>query len=305
MIEENNQQENLQNFLKQNITPLLCEENKHRRTFQSKFWLYFGILLFVNCANILVVLFNHLINGKSFSWEQLILLVFLSVAVLYFYVRSAKCKHLYILDEFVKFYGDWHNNNNQTAVVNADFMPEHSEASQQFDITGNGGNLELQNLSLWDKNAKNKKRKISSGLLISYKLPRNLNGMVVMFEKGGFFKQKKYKNLDKYQSSVPASNYFYTFSDSDAAKNYVICAALFENLLNLRDEFKADKVYLEISQNRLHVFLQNGHFCYEPNYSMWKSAGTEKQLEQTHKQIEKMFNLIGVIESLTEAAINV
>ena len=126
--------------------------------------------------------------------------------------------------------------------------------------------------------------------------------MVMMFEKGGFFKQKKYMDLDKYQSSIPAANYFYTFSDNNAAKNYVICAALFENVLNLRDEFKASKVYLKISQNQLYIFLQNGHFFYEPNDSMWKSAGTEKQFEQTHQQIEKLFNMLGVAEALTEAA---
>lgn len=302
MTEENNQQEELQNFLKQNISPLLQEENKRRQTFRSKFWLYFGILLFANCANILIVLFNHLINGKPFSWEQLTILVLMSAAVLYFLARRAKSKHLFILDEFIKFYGNWQNCHNETANIKADFLPEYDETVQHFDITGSNGNLELQNLVFLKNSGKNKKRRTGGGLLISYTLQHTLNGMVMMFEKGGFFKQKKYMDLDKYQSSIPAANYFYTFSDNNAAKNYVICAALFENVLNLRDEFKASKVYLKISQNQLYIFLQNGHFFYEPNDSMWKSAGTEKQFEQTHQQIEKLFNMLGVAEALTEAA---
>ena len=59
MVENIEQQDDLPDFLKQNITPLLENENKYRQKIKSKIWLYFGILFFVNSANVLIVLFHH------------------------------------------------------------------------------------------------------------------------------------------------------------------------------------------------------------------------------------------------------
>ena len=78
-------------------------------------------------------------------------------------------------------------------------------------------------------------------------------------------------------------------------------AALFENLLNLRDEFHASKIYMQLTNSQISIFMQNGHLNYQER-SVWHSAGTTEQFEKTNLQIEKTFTILGVIETLVETA---
>lgn len=302
MTENMEQQNELQNFLKQNITPLLKEENKYRQKIIGKIWLYFGILFFVNSANVLIVLFHHLVNDRPLSWEQLIFIAVVSALFLIFYTKHVTKKHdFHILRDFFKYYGEWHTEYERTAVLNGDFLPPHDEVLQNFTVTDENEKIKLQDIVLYSGTDK-KKSKAGAGLLLSGYLTQPISGKLNLFEKGGFFKQKKYNDLEKTPSSVPASNYFLTFAENSSVKNYVVCAALFENLLDLRDTFHASKIYFQLDGNKLDIFLQNGALAYHES-SIWHSAGEEKQFEQVDKQLEKIFNIIDILETLTEMAV--
>ena len=103
------QQENaFKDFFAQKIEPLLAEINKKRKNLQNKFWFYFGIVFFINCANILIILFSHILYGKSLSCTQLWLVVLVSFLLLFLYVRRInRSKFPDILAEFIQYFGDW------------------------------------------------------------------------------------------------------------------------------------------------------------------------------------------------------
>lgn len=295
--------EELKGFLKQNVLPALQEEDKYRKAFRAKVWLYFGILFFANSANVLIVLFNHLINGKSLSWEQLLLVMFCSVFALRYYIKKSIKNHSFpIFDEFVKFYNGWTNLPKEYVEINKDILPPHEKTLQSFCLTDTlQNNYELAALEFFKTCFRKKLRQTGTGILLNYTLSQKFNGQVFLFEKGGFFKQKTYNDLSKISSKVPASNYFYIFTDSEAAKNHIITAALFENLLNLRNEFHASKIYMQLTNSQISIFMQNGHLNYQER-SVWHSAGTTEQFEKTNLQIEKTFTILGVIETLVETA---
>lgn len=301
MVENIEQQDDLPDFLKQNITPLLENENKYRQKIKSKIWLYFGILFFVNSANVLIVLFHHLVNGKSLSWEQLCLTAAASILFLFFYTKRLVKEHsFHILDEFFKYYGDWQTQYEQPVVLSGDFLPPHNETLQSFAVADENKKFVLQSITLYSVDDK-KKSKAGAGILLSCRLSQSIKGKLNLFEKGGFFKQKKYNDLERTACSVPISNYFLTFTESNSVKNYVVCAALFENLLDLREAFHASKLYFQLDGSKLDIFLQNGALAYHES-SVWHSAGTEKQFEQVDKQLEKAFNIICILETLAEMA---
>ncbi len=285
--------EELKGFLKQNVLPALQDEDRYRRAFRAKVWLYFGVLFFANSANVLIVLFNHLINGKSLSWEQLLLVMLCSVLALRYYIKKSIQNHSFpIFDEFVKFYNGWTNLPREYVEISQDILPPHEKALRVFCLTDTlQNNYELADLEFFKTCFRKKLRQTGKGILLNYTL----------FEKGGFFKQKTYNDLSKISSKVPASNYFYIFTGSEAAKNHIIAAALFENLLNLRDEFHASKIYMQLTNSQVSIFMQNGHLNYQES-SVWHSAGTTAQFEKSNLQIEKTFATLGVIETLVETA---
>ena len=118
--------------------------------------------------------------------------------------------------------------------------------------------------------------------MLSYSFKQNLRGTLLMFEKGGVAKQKKYEGLEKISLNIPASNYFQIFTDSSKIKNYILVSALFESILDLKEIFKAVKVNLRIKDNQLIIFLQNGKLSYQQS-SAWHSVASEKDFEKTSR----------------------
>ena len=76
---------------------------------------------------------------------------------------------------------------------------------------------------------------------------------------------------------------------------------MYENLLDLKEVFKASKIYLRLENDKLDVFLQSGRFLYH-NGSLWASSTGEDGLKKQNQQIEKVFLFISVMEDLIEVA---
>lgn len=306
MSQVNETEDAFQDFLHKNILPLLESEDRYRQSFKNRFWLYAGILLFFNCSNVLIVLFRHLIYSRAFSWEQLFLTAVISAFILFCYVRFAKRKVFPdVFAAFIKYYGNWslRRSAEPQANVNDIIMPVSPLKIEKISVSGDSNcPLKLKKLSFVKKVFNDKLQStVGEGILLSYNLPQDMDGSLILLEKGGFAKTKQISGLDKVSSAIPASNYFQTFADSEVIKNYLVISALYENLLDLKEIFKASKVYLRLQDDKLDIFLQNGRFLYRDG-SLWIASTGEEGLKQQNQQIEKVFLFISVMEDLIEVA---
>lgn len=306
MTDDTNQSNPFADFFQQNLKPLLDEDGKRRDAFRSRFWLYFGVLCFVNSVNILVVLFRHLMSGHVISYEQLLLIVIVSALFLWWYAgRAKKIPQNSVLAEYFKYYDNLHLQKEAKISGKKDILfPVAEDLLEQLKISGNFSQFtfELKQTSVLKKNAKqNETLKNSGSIWLSYTFSQNLHGTLLMFEKGGLSKQKKYEGLEKISLNIPASNYFQIFTDSQKIKDYVLVSALFESILDLKEIFKAAKVNLRIKDNQLDVFLQNGKLSYQET-SAWHSIASEKDFENLNSQMEKADMLGEVVANLYDLA---
>lgn len=306
MSQTNETEDAFEKFLQKNILPLLESEDKYRQSFKNHFWLYAGVLLFFNCSNVLIVLFRHLIYNRPFSWEQLFLTAAISAFILFCYVKFAGRKVFPdVFAEFVKYYGNWSLRRSTDLKTNVHdiILPSSPLQIEKINISGDSNcPLKLKKLAFVKKLLNNKlKITVGEGIFLTYNLPQSLGGTLLLLEKGGFAKIKQISGLDKVSSAIPASNYFQTFADSEVIKNYLVISALYENLLDLKEVFKASKIYLRLENDKLDVFLQSGHFLYH-NGGLWTSSTGEDGLKKQNQQIEKVFLFISVMEDLIEVA---
>ncbi len=295
-------------FFQQNLKPLLDEDRKRRDAFRSRFWLYFGVLCFVNSVNILVVLFRHLMSGHVVSYEQLLLIVAVSALFLLWYAgRAKKIPQNNMLAEYFKYYDNLHLQKEEKIFGQKDVLfPVEDDLLEQLKISGKFSQFifELKQTLVLKKNSKqNETLKNSGGIWLSYTFNRSLQGTLLMFEKGGLAKQKKYEGLEKISLNIPASNYFQIFTDSSKIKNYILVSALFESILDLKEIFKAVKVNLRIKDNQLDVFLQNGKLGYQET-SAWHSIADKKDFENLNSQMEKADMLGEVVGNLYDLVEN-
>lgn len=305
MTNDNSQNNPFDDFFQQNLKPLLEEEGRNRDAFRSRFWLYFGVLCFVNSVNILVVLFRHLISGHIISYEQLLLLVAFSVLFLWWYARRAKTiPQTDMLREYIKYYDNLQLQEENVFAEKDILFPVKEDLVEQLKISGNflQFSFELKKIALLkNKTKQNEIVKNSGGIMLSYSFKQNLRGTLLMFEKGGVVKQKKYEGLEKISLNIPASNYFQIFTDSSKIKNYILVSALFESILDLKEIFKAAKVNLRIKDNQLIIFLQNGKLSYQQS-SAWHSVASEKDFENLNLQMEKAETLGEIVGNLYDLA---
>ena len=305
MTNDNSQNNSFGDFFQQNLKPLLEEEGRNRDAFRSRFWLYFGVLCFVNSVNILVVLFRHLMSGHIISYEQLLLLVAVSVLFLWWYAGRAKTiPQTDMLREYIKYYDNLPLQEENVFTEKDILFPVKENLVEQLKISGNFLQFafELKKTALLKNNTKqNEIVKNSGGIMLSYSFKQNLRGTLLMFEKGGVAKQKKYEGLEKISLNIPASNYFQIFTDSSKIKNYILVSALFESILDLKEIFKAVKVNLRIKDNQLIIFLQNGKLSYQQS-SAWHSVASEKDFENLNLQMEKAKTLGEIVNNLYDLA---
>lgn len=305
MTNDNSQNNPFDDFFQQNLKPLLEEEGRHRDAFRSRFWLYFGVLCFVNSVNILVVLFRHLMSGHIISYEQLLLLVAFSVLFLWWYAGRAKTiPQTDMLREYIKYYDNLQLQEENVFAEKDILFPVKEDLVEQLKISGNFLQFafELKKIALLkNKTKQNEIVKNSGGIMLSYSFKQNLRGTLLMFEKGGVVKQKKYEGLEKTSLNIPASNYFQIFTDSSKIKNYILVSALFESILDLKEIFKAAKVNLRIKDNQLIIFLQNGKLSYQQS-SAWHSVASEKDFENLNLQMEKAETLGEIVGNLYDLA---
>ena len=305
MTNDNSQNNSFGDFFQQNLKPLLEEEGRNRDAFRSRFWLYFGVLCFVNSVNILVVLFRHLMSGHIISYEQLLLLVAVSVLFLWWYAGRAKTiPQTDMLREYIKYYDNLQLQEENVFTEKDILFPVKENLVEQLKISGNFLQFafELKKTALLKNNTKqNEIVKNSGGIMLSYSFKQNLRGTLLMFEKGGVAKQKKYEGLEKISLNIPASNYFQIFTDSSKIKNYILVSALFESILDLKEIFKAVKVNLRIKDNQLIIFLQNGKLSYQQS-SAWHSVASEKDFENLNLQMEKAKTLGEIVNNLYDLA---
>lgn len=303
------QQENaFKDFFAQKIEPLLAEINKKRKNLQNKFWFYFGIVFFINCANILIILFSHILYGKSLSCEQLWLVALVSFLLLFLYVRRInRSKFPDILAEFIQYFGDW-KVNYSTLVQNKNetpFLPPHNKIRysisllQQADLPIKIKCVDFLNPVLNNKIMKKKCR----GVWLTLNFTQKPDGSLYLFEKGGFYKQKKYVGMEKVSSNIPASNYFLTFCDSRILKDYVINTILYENLLDLKEILNASKTYVYYKNGEMNIFFQNGRLsCRE--CGVWHSCGNAKSFRHLYKQFESILIMREKFQTLMDLAVS-
>lgn len=308
-IEQQNieQQENAFNeFFVQKIEPLLTEANKKRRNLQNKFWFYFGMVFFINCVNILIVLFGHILYGKPLSCEQLWIIALVSGLLLLLYIRRInRSKFPDTLAEFIQYFGDWKISHSALETKNMDmpFFPPHSKIKyplsllQQADLPIKIKCVDFLNPVLNNKIMK----KSCDGVWLTLNFTQKPDGSLYLFEKGGFYKQKKYAGMDKVSSNVPASNYFLTFCNSRILKDNIVNTILYENLLDLKEVFKASKTYVYYKNGEMNIFFQNGRLSYK-KCGVWHSCGNAKSFRHLYKQFESILIVRDKFQTLMDLA---
>ncbi len=302
----NEQFADFQNYYVKSIKPLIEDDYKKRDRLKGKFWLYFGIVFTFNCVNLLIALFRHLIHGKDISWSFMFVFAVLTFWLAYLLIKQAKKNTKYpdIMGEYIKYFGDWAiDYDNAIHEENKVFLPQSPQVQYSYVISGLNDTQKfvLREINfLYNSLLAFKKQlvKRDDGIWLSYKVQHYADSCLMVMEKGGFFKAKKIDGMERLgDNNIPVANYFMNFANDVVLSKYVVGATLFEHLLDLKEAFKAQKIYMQINNGQVDIFLQKGRFAYQQGEQVSKSGEQEKFVKM-NKQMEKMFNMFGVLETL-------
>ncbi|MBQ8482149.1 MAG: DUF3137 domain-containing protein [Alphaproteobacteria bacterium] len=283
-----------------NIIPLVDEENKIKARYHSKFWGYLFSVLFIMSANVLVVLFISLMHKTPISWSQLFLINAIALALVYWPVYSyKKLPKNDIFDVFLRFYGNWqHLKNSEVKLVHSPIIPEHDAVGATHNVVGKFENITIE---MRDTYYKKKNKIVSQGVILYATFNKKFNGSLLMFEKNGFYRKNKFPDYELYngKTDIPSANYFNIFTSNDEIGENLLHNLFFENLLDLKDVFKAHRLYLQSEDNYMRIYLE-GSSMYIDNYKFWSRKIDKNRFLQMHKEFEKMALFFQTVESLMD-----
>lgn len=304
---EKKQEDPFDAFYADKMEQIVVDDAQNKDKYHHKFWMYLLSLLFINSANILIVLFGNLMSGRAVSFEQLFLVFVLSLALIYMpvwkYRRSEKTN---IVELFLSYYGDWKYNNK--TVITEEKLPivpphESAEISQEISGKSNETEIVIKSVCYKKKSVLNKltmQRVCGRGLRLTYKLSEPQNITLLMFDKDGFYRKKKYENLEPVNNiNVPAANYFYIFIDDANVANSFVRATLFERLLDLKEIFSASQVYFYLKGDIIEIFLNNCSL-YQDDYRFWGRCANKEKLQLLHRQFDEILVFASAIQEIIE-----
>ena len=283
-----------------NIIPLVEEENKVKARYRSKFWGYLFSVLFLMSANVLIVLFNSLMHKTPISWSQLVLINVIALSFVYLPIyRYNKMSKNDIFDVFLKFYGNWqHLKNSEVKLVHSSIIPEHDAVGSTHNVRGNFGDKTME---IRDTYYTKKNKVVSQGVILYATFDKKFKGSLLMFEKGGFYRKNKFPNYELYngKTDIPAANYFNIFTSNDEIGENILHSLFFENLLDLKDVFKAHHLYLQAEDNYMRIYLEDSSL-YIDNYKIWSRKIDKNRFLQMHNEFEKIALFMQTIQSLMD-----
>ncbi|MBR1600116.1 MAG: DUF3137 domain-containing protein [Alphaproteobacteria bacterium] len=281
-----------------NIVPLVEEENKVKSRYRSKFWGYLFSILFLMSANILIVLFNSLMHKTPISWSQLILIN--SIALIFVYLpiyRYNKLPKNDIFDVFLRFYGNWqHMKNSDVRLVHSPIIPEHNSVGATHSVVGKFADKTIE---IRDTYYKKQNKIISKGVMLYVTFKEKFDGSLLIFEKGGFYRKNKFPDYELYNSKtdIPVASYFNIFTNGDKIGESILHNQFFENLLDLKEAFKANHVYLQAENNYMRIYLEASSL-YIDNYKIWSRKIDKNRFFQMHNEFEKTALFVQIMQSL-------
>lgn len=287
-------------YFNDNIVPLVEAENSIKNKYRSQFWGYLFSVIFLMSVNLLIVLFSAQIKHTPISWEQLFLINCLAFSLIflpiYKYNRLPKND---IFDTFLQFYGNWqHLRESEVKVVHSPIIPQHEDVKASHNVVGKFDDISVE---MRDTYYISKSKIVSKGVILYATFAKQFDGTLLMFERGGFYRKNKFSQYEYCNDriNIPAANYFNIFASNTKVCDKMTHSLFLEDLLNLKDTFKARHIYLQIQDNYMRVYLE-GSQLYIDNYKFWSKKVDEKRFLQMHNEFESAYLFVQTVKSLME-----
>jgi len=307
---EKTQDDLFEEYYAQTISPLVEKDTLIKKKYRGRFWATLWSICFLVGINSLVTIFLAITNDKSVNYEQLMFInVAAFVVICWPIISYYQQKKMDLFGTFLGFYGNWkHIDNVSIAAVHRPIIPTHETLEVSHKAHGSIGAVETDiRDTVYKKTLRiigiELPRTVSKGVRISLKLPRTFAGTTLFFEKSGFYRKNKFPGYDNINDSIfiPAANYFLIFSSEKKERLPFLESSFFETLLDLKETFKAAKIYVEIKDNSVEMYLENAKLYFD-TYTFWSSSANIEKFRRLHEKFEHLFAFTETIMILTETS---
>lgn len=284
----------------QSLSPLIMKENRTKRVYRNRFWMNLLLAIFIICAYALYAFYNFRMHEQPINFTKIAILSAIGIIMIVLPLKQySELKKEDIFAKFVELFGGWKCvSDAQLKMITLDILPQHDDIKILHKTTGEYSNTAISISDvIIQKNIeeKDKKLTISSGVLLEADFPSDFAQRMVFVErKGGKKLFTEAKDISK-SLYIPAANYFYIYA-TEAAKS-IIHSVLINQLLDIRDVFKAKRIDADFYSNKMYVYLENAEFYIMPS-GLWHKPNGKNKYFQSYKQLEQILALIYVLLDL-------
>ena len=290
------------------IVPAVEENNKIKDRYRTKFWGYFWTILFLMCANLLVIFFNFLLYNHPINYEQLALVNIIAFALIFYPIyQYYKTPRQNAFETFLAYYGNWkHLKNTDVPLVHSPIIPPHDYVCAKHNVLAEYEDWSMQlRDTIYQNFAMLKnihyKRTVSFGIICLVEFKHSFKGEILLFEKRGFYRKSKFPGLQNVGSGItsPVAESFYIFAnDADYAER-MLPALFFERVLDLKEDFGAKRLYVEMRDSIMRLYFEGAQLYFD-NDKFWSSKINKDKFIQLNNCVEQTLLFIETIKTLRD-----
>lgn len=304
---EKTQEDLFEEYYSKTVSPLVEKDTAVKKKYRGRFWASLWTVCFFISANSLVTFFIAMTRGKEVNYEQLMLINIAALFIIYLpFYNYYHQKKDDLFAAFIGFYGNWkHIENVNIAPVHRPIIPEHETLEVTHKAEGPIGNVAVNiRDTVYRKTVSISgfqfQKVVSRGVRISLKLPRRFPGTTLLFEKFGFYRKNSFSDYNVVRKDIkfPAAGYFLIFSTAADDDLIFLENNFFETVLDLKESFKAAKIYLEIKEDSIEMYLE-GCRLYFDTHKFWSISTDAGKFRELHDKFEHLFSFTETIMILT------
>ncbi|MBR2136475.1 MAG: DUF3137 domain-containing protein [Alphaproteobacteria bacterium] len=297
ILPDDEKKEKFDLFFQKRIEPLVITQNKQKEKYLGRFWCFFWTMIFLVAVNTLIVLFNVILHHHPLNVTQLFLVMAAGVAIVVFPLYSYhKLPKTDIFSVFLSFFGAWKYKQN-APQLSSELLP----ARKKFNMINNvsqqylgvkisiGDLIHHAHTCAWHFMRTEPK---IIGTFISLTFSQVVEDKIMLFEKRGKYSRTKYPPLRVIGPyiNIPAANFFNIFAVRQNAYEDVLCSRFFEALLDLKETFKAKKIYVQIERNRMDIVMSDSRFYFN-HYRIWSKKIHKNRFDAAYNQVEQVYEM--------------
>lgn len=300
--------ENFENYFKAKISPLLENDEKLRKTYLSRFWLFVLLAAFIIPVCIIsIYVANHLFEKNINEGLVFFVAAFFAYLIYSPYKTFKKKVKNNVMQPFARFFEGFSYQSEKPLpkehILKSKIFTSFQNVAAEDCFSGTYSDFGVQicEQSLKDVQSGSKKARqttVFHGIIISLKLNKKFSAQTLVLKSSGLF--GRFQHLDGFLKikldNAAFNSVFDVCTSNENEARHILTPLFLESLLDLKQALKGKSLQASFFENNVLIFVETKLDMFEP-YRFFSSNINKAKINAAFERFLAIFQAIDAVKT--------